>query len=196
MGRSEAKEHKCHCWIPVMAALLIVISMSDLGLAMVLGSFADIVFDLNNQVSQQETGLSIASFFSKVTGGFLHLGDSQAGKAVRSIAKDLPPHWMMASLAWGRVLISLFGFLVGWVIVWYRPRYLAWILIFWGFFSAIWGLLSVWEAAVIFDALVVQDLTLVGVILSLLALGLHFIWPLYVGIRLIFGLRSREFGRH
>lgn len=169
--------------------------MADFGLAVVLGSFADIVFDLNNQVTAQQTGMSIANFFSNITGGLLHLGDSQAGKAIREISKELPPHWMMASLAWGRVLISLLGFILGWAFIWFRPRFLVWVLIVWGLISAIWGLLSVSEAWLIFEALVIEELMLVGVVLTLLALGLHLIWPLYVSIRLFVGFLRGDFSR-
>ena len=102
---------------------------------------------------------------------------------------------MMAGLAWGRVLISLMGFLLGWVIIWYRPRFLAWILILWGLISVIWGLLSYWEGHVIFQALVTEDLTLVGVVLSLLAVGLHLVWPGYVMIRVFLGIRVGQFVR-
>ena len=195
MGRPESATHECQCWIAVMAALLIVISLSDFGLAMVLGSFADIVHQLEGQVKEQHTGMSIANFFSSMTGGFLHLGDSQAGKAIRGIANELPPHWMMASLAWGRVLISLFGFVIGWVMIWWRSRTVGWVLVLWGLLSAVWGLLSASEANVIFRALVAEDLTLVGVILTLLALWLHLTWPLYVSIRVFIGLRKGEFVR-
>lgn len=193
MGRSESTGKGCHCWVPVMSALLIVISMSDFGLAMVLGSFADIVHQLNARVDEHHTGLSIANFFSQATGGFLHLGNSQAGKAIRDIVSELPPHWMMAGLAWGRVIIALLGFVLGWVIIWYRPHFVAWILIVWGVISAIWGLLSYSEGRVIFEALVTENLTLIGVILTLLALGLHLIWPAYVAVRVFLGVRSGEF---
>lgn len=183
----------CHCWMPVMAALLIVISLSDCGLAIVLGSLADVVHDVSSQVEDRHTEMRIAGFFSTMTGGLVHLGDSQVGTAIRDISNELPPYWMMVTLAWGRVVLSVLGVLLGVLLIW-RLSWLPLVLMGWGLLSVLWGLLSVFEARVIFQALVIEDLMLTGVILSGLALFLHLLWPLYVTLRTWKGKRSGDFG--
>ena len=191
---STHSQHKCHCWIPVVAAMLIVVSLSDAGLAIVLGSFADVVHEIRGEVNERSTEMKFAGFFSKITGGLVHLGDSQVGRAVQDVAQELPPLWMMSALAWGRVVLSALGVLFGFLLIW-RLRGVPTLLVIWGCVSVVWGLLSVWEARVIFQALVIENLMLTGVVLSCLALFLHFLWPLFIGLRLFLGIRSGDFAR-
>ncbi|MDG2031853.1 MAG: hypothetical protein P8J45_12685 [Phycisphaerales bacterium] len=191
---SREADHNCHCWIPVIAALLIVVSLSDGGLAIVLGSFADVVHEIRGEVSERSNEMRVAGFFSKITGGLVHLGDSQVGKAVQKVADELPPLWMMSTLAWGRVVLSSLGVLFGFLLAW-RVRGIAVSLVVWGLISVLWGLLSVFEARVIFQALVIEDLMLTGVVLSCLALFLHFLWPLFIAVRLFKGIRAGDFAQ-
>jgi hypothetical protein len=191
---SMQADHKCHCWIPVVASLLIVVSLSDAGLAIVLGSFADVVHEIRGEVNERSTEMDFASFFNKVTGGLVHLGDSQVGKAVQQVAHELPPLWMMSTLAWGRVVLSALGVIFGFLLVW-RVRGVPTFLVIWGLVSVVWGLLSVFEARVIFQALVIENLMLTGVVLSSLALFLHFLWPLFIAVRLFRGIRAGDFVR-
>ena len=194
ISRTSSERGCCRCWIPVVGALLVVISIADCGLAIVLGSFADLVHDLKQQVEDSSTEMSVAGIFRRLTGGLVNLGDSQAGLAVRNVADELPSYWVMATLAWGRVGICVAGFVFGWLLCW-RVRFVPTSLITWGIFSLVWGLLSVSEARVIFRALLVEDLTIVGVVLSALATFLHFIWPLFIVIRMFIGIRAGDFAR-
>ena len=190
----DRKKACCHCWIPVMGALLIVISIADCGLAVVLGSLAEVVHQLDRQVDSHNTGMKVAGFFHGLTGGLVNLGDSQTGVRIRSLVDELPTYWVMATLAWGRVFICILGFILGWLLVW-RFRFVPFTLIAWGVFSLVWGLLSVSEARVIFRSLVIEDLTMVGVLLSCLAFLLHLLWPFYVVVRMFKGIRAGDFSR-
>jgi hypothetical protein len=101
---------------------------------------------------------------------------------------------MMSTLAWGRVVLSALGVIFGFLLVW-RVRGVPTFLVIWGLVSVVWGLLSVFEARVIFQALVIENLMLTGVVLSSLALFLHFLWPLFIAVRLFRGIRAGDFVR-
>lgn len=194
MTDSGNDRKNCLCWIPVIATMLILLSMLDFGFAVSMGSLADELMELKEQVASQTTEMRVAGAFRSLSGGLVNLGDSQIGKAVTAVVDQMPSLWVMAMLAWGRVAIALVGFVLGWCLA-RRAAFAPKAIFIWSIVSFVWGLLTLVETRILFFALITDEVYIAAVIVVLLALSMHIFWPVFVGIRIRVGMRSGDFAR-
>ena len=180
---TTSSEKRCHCWIPVMATMLILLGLFDAGLSLVMGGLATELDALRQQVESSSTDMHIGKFFNVLSGGLVNVGKFAEGTMIKEIVKDLPALWWMAMLAWSRLLISLLGFILGWCLI-RRGSLCVRLLLIWSVLSV--GLFFV-ELFSSFDLirLVYAEGGIWGfIVLAFLNLGLHLVWPVYVFWRL------------
>ena len=183
---------ECLCWIPVLATVLILFSLFDIGFGITMGSFADELAELGDEVSSQPTGMRLAKVFRTISGGYVNLGNSVVGVQVKDLVDNLPSLWLLAVMAWGRVLISIAGFLLGWAFA-FRIRFSIMSILLYSLISLGWGVLSLILSRGLYLEMMDNDILLDGVILLSLNLVFHVIWPIVLGAHIWLARRKGVF---
>ena len=183
MSDSKVSRKECMCWIPVLATVMILFSAFDIGFGVTMGSFADELMDLGEEVSSQKTGLRVARVFRTLSGGLVNLGNSAVGVQVKDLVESLPPLWVLALIAWVRVLLAIIGFLLGWAFA-FRIRYVIPAILVYSAGSIIWEIVSLIVSRGLYSAMSENGIELDMWILLILNLFFHIVWPLYLGIRI------------
>ncbi|MEC7351957.1 MAG: hypothetical protein VYD99_02440 [Planctomycetota bacterium] len=182
-NHDSSDSNPCQCWIPVMATMLILLGLFNAGFALLMGGVATELDSLREQVLSSSSDMKIGKFFNVVSGGLLSVGQYAEGKIVKGIVEGLPPLWWMAMLSWARVLISLVAFALGWCVVVRRPLAFR-LLPFWAALSSVLFVFSLFSSFDVIRLVYVETGLLLVLLLGILDIGLHLVWPGYILLRL------------
>ena len=190
---NENESKACHCWIPVIATILILFSIFDSGFAILMGSFAEVLMELSHRVYQHGTAMDIGKFFNTISGGSVSIGDFNEGTIVKEIVKDLPDLWLLSILAWGRLTFSLTGIVLGCLLAARRESFLKPVFI-WAISSLIFGVFAIIFSWDLYRVLAADGIPGDSLIMGAIDFGLHVFWPLFLIWRLR-SVRSRQMSR-
>lgn len=191
MSSTSRPQHQCHCWIPVLATVLILFSAFDIGFGIAFGSFADELAELGEQVESEKTGMRVANIFRTLSGGLVNLGNSALGVQIRELVAALPPLWLLALVAWVRVLLAICGFVLGWALA-FRLRFSVPVIPIYALASICWSAFSLFVSRELYYSMYSNDVLLDMWILLILNLFFHMLWPGYLGLRIWTAKRSGD----
>lgn len=191
-AKGEHSGNGCRCWISVLATVFILFSIFDIGFGVLSGSVADAIAELGDEVSSEKTGMRIAKVFRTLTDGYVNLGRSAIGAQIEQLVKDLPSLWMLAVFAWGRVLLSIIGLLLGCAFAMRWRTSLQAILVY-ALVSLIWGVASLIYSQGVYTVMFDNGAAIDAIIVYALNLLFHVIWPVFLGITIWKGRRSGAF---
>jgi hypothetical protein len=181
--------NSCHCWIPVVATVLILFSIFDSGFAILMGSFAEVLLELSHRVHEHGAAMKVGKFFSAITGGSINIGDFSEGTVINEMVKDLPELWLLATLAWIRLGFSFTGLVLGCFMAFRREKVFIPIML-WAIASIAFGIFAIISSWDIYRVLAADAVPGDAILLGTLDFGLHIIWPLFLISRLWFARRN------
>ena len=176
---SNSSDKRCHCWIPVMATMLILLGLFDAGLSLVMGGVATELDSLRQEVESSSTDMHIGKFFNVVSGGLVNVGKFAEGTLIKELVQGLPALWWMAMLAWSRLLLSLVGFALGWCLVW-RKSFCIRLLLIWSVISVGLFFVELFSSLDLIRLVYAETGVWGFCVLAFLNLGLHLVWPAVV----------------
>ncbi|MCH2064833.1 MAG: hypothetical protein MK194_14055 [Roseibacillus sp.] len=187
---SQPATDKCHCWIPVLATVLILFSLFDAGFSAVLGVINVELQSLQEQVEQGGTRLKVAGFLSHVTGGIVNLGSSYEAEQVKDILKSMPELGFLAFIAWARVWLAAAGLAMG-IALAFRVSWAPLGILIWAGLALLGtGMASV-SMLSFYQGLSAEASAANISFIAGLDVVFHLAWPLYLVVRL---LRARRAG--
>lgn len=173
---TTSSTNRCHCWIPVMATMLILLGLFDAGLSLVMGGLATELDALRQQVESSSTNMHIGKFFNVMSGGLVNVGKFAEGTMIKEIVKDLPALWWMALLAWSRLLLSLIGFGLGWCLV-FRRAFCIRLILIWSVVSVALFFVELFSSFDLIRLVYAEGGLWALFVLAVLNISLHLVWP-------------------
>jgi hypothetical protein len=184
MGTSS--EHRCACWVAVLATILILVSLADMLYGVLFGALVDELASLQSEVKDNAVGLGVAGFFRSITGGLINFGDSQLGAIVRPLVEKLPDLRTLESMALARVVVAGIGVLLG-IGLAMRLSWIAWAVAIYTTLNLAFGIVMVIEALDIYRILAADPIKGDAILIGSIDVVLHVFWPLAFGLRLLAG---------
>lgn len=194
MSELSKEKNDCHCWVPVLGTILIMLSITELGFGIIFLAVLSEMASLKEQVDSKSTSLAIAGFFRSLTGGFINLGNSSEGEAVKSIVKNLHDLNLILALGIIRVGFGGIGVLLGFLLS-FRLKWSPLLTVIFSALSLILGLIGMINGADLYRFLTAGGLWIPALALGTTALTLHIIWPLFLGLRLLAARKKGVFPR-
>ena len=170
----------CECWAPVLGTMLILFGVFDLGFGAVMAALSISLGEIAGDVEANSGLIHMGSIFSKLTGGFVHLGNVDQGEAATAVLGMLPPVWLSLLLAIGRMLLALSSIALG-VGLARRLRGSLNPLMVWAITACGWGIVSILANIGTYEFLAAASGGLAATVTVLADLGLHVAWPLVIG---------------
>ena len=189
---NEHDKNTCHCWIPVLATVLILFSLFDAGYSMVLGMINGELISLQEQVEQGGTQLKVAGFLSNITGGLVNLGSSHEAEQIKELLKDMPDLAFLSTVSWVRMWLSIVGVAMG-VFLAMRMSWAPLACMIWAGLTLVWTGVGSMSTVAFYQGLTAEASTLNILCLAGLDVIFHIAWPVYLVIRL---LRARKSGQY
>ena len=184
-------DENCHCWVPVFGTLLIMISLIDLGFGVGYGAIISEVALLKDQLAESSTKLKVAGFFSSLTGGLVNLGDSRLGESAKEIVSNFNHIQFSWILAWIRIAISIIGIIAGFFMC-FRIRWSPVFALFVAASSMIAGFIGLIASRNVYRFLLASGMEPLSVIIGILDVLMHVVWPVLLGLKLILA-RGKQF---
>ena len=188
----QSANNTCHCWIPVLATILILFSLFDAGLSLVFGMVNAELISLQQQVEQGGTQLKVAGFLSNITGGLVNLGSTHEAQQIKDMLKGMPDLAFVSFVAWIRMWVAFAGLTMG-VLFALRISWAPLGILAWAGLALVWTGVGCMSTLAFYQGLSEEASTLN--ILSLVGLDVifHIAWPVYLIIRILQARRSGQF---
>ena len=181
---SQSNNDSCHCWIPVLATVVILFSIFDAGVSAVLGMVNGELISLQQQVEEGGTRLKVAGFLSSITGGLVNLGSTHEAEQVKELLKDMPDLGFLSIIDWVRSWISILGLVCG-VLFAFRVSWAPIAMLIWGGMSLVWTGVGGKSSIAFYQGLSDEASTMNILFLGGLEVFFHVVWPAYLIVRLL-----------
>ena len=185
----QEQRRSCTCWVPVLATILILVSLADALYGVVFGAVVGELNSLRSQVQEHSVGLGVAGLFTSLTGGLVSFGDTRLDEMIKDMVGDLPDVRVLEFMALGRLAISGLGLLLG-IGLALRLRWIAWSIVIFATLNLAFGIAMLLESRVIYKIIETDTIPGDGILIFMIDVSLHIIWPLALGIRMIVGRGS------